>query len=462
MNLSTALRLAPHEVVALVGGGGKTTTMFRLAAEIVAAGGQVVTTTTTRIFAAQIALAPRHVVVADAPESWPAALAAIAAALAETGHVLAIGPVEADSGKAPGVPLGFIPHLLALPGAPSVVLEADGSRMRPFKAPAAHEPVIPPETTLVVPIVGADVFGAALDGVRVHRPELVAQLTGVELGAPVTPALVAAVLAHAEGGLKHLPPRARVVVLINKLDRPEALAPARETAALLLASGRVDAVALGAVAGDAPIAELWGNVAAVVLAAGRSTRMGRPKQLLPWASGTTMLGAVVARLQASPVSQIVVVTGHEQAAVAAAAQAATRPGGPPVTFAHNPDYAQSELARSLQAGLAALAPTTQALLVVLADQPHVEPAVIAALIERWRATRAAVVAPFFAGQRGHPMLFDRALWPAMLALPPEANPRQMLQKAGSIEAVAVDTDSILRDLDTLEAYAAALAEHKPH
>lgn len=457
MQLSTALRLAPREVVAFVGGGGKTSAMFRLAAEIVAAGGQVVTTTTTRIFAAQIALAPRHVAVAADPRAWPAALAAIAAALAETGHVLATGPIEPGSDKGPGVPMGFIPHLQALPSSPVVVMEADGSRMRPFKAPAAHEPVIPPETTLVVPVVGADVFGAPLDAVRVHRPELVAQLAGVPLGTPLTPALVAAVLAHPDGGLKHVPPGARVVALINKLDRPEAVAPAREAAQWLLASPRFSAVALGAVASEPPVSEVWGSVAAVVLAAGRSTRMGRPKQLLPWGGGT-LLGEVVTRLQASPVSEIVVVTGHEQAAVAAAAQAAARPGGPPLRFAHNPDYTHSEMARSLQAGLAALPATTQALLVVLADQPHLDPALVARLLERWRATRAGVVAPFFGEQRGHPLLFDRALWPAILALPPDANPRQLLQKAGPIEAVAVESDAAWRDLDTPDAYAAALAE----
>jgi molybdenum cofactor cytidylyltransferase len=456
MDLATALRIEPKDVVAFVGGGGKTSAMFRLAAEIVAAGGQVVTSTTTRIFAAQIALAPRHVAVDAAPGAWPAALAAIGAALAETRHVLVTGPVEPGSGKAPGVPFAFIAHLQALPAAPVILLEADGSRMRPFKAPAAHEPVIPPQTTLVVPIVGADVFGSPLDDVRVHRPDQVAQLAGVPLGTPVTPALVAAVLTHPEGGLKHVPPLARVVVVINKLDRPAALPPAREAAALLLASPRVSAVALGAVATDSPIAEVWGGVAAVVLAAGRSTRMGQPKQLLPWGS-TTLLADVIARLQTSPVSQVIVVTGHERAAVEAAALLAIQPGGPPVTFAHNPDYAHSELARSLQSGLAALPPTCQALLVVLADQPDLDPAVVAQLIARWRSTRAAVVAPFFGAQRGHPMLFDRSLWPHIRALPPEANPRQLLQTAGPIERVPVDTDAVLRDLDTPEAYAAALA-----
>src|SRR5260221_3243323 len=128
MNVSSALRLQPAEVVALVGGGGKTSTMLQLAAEIVAAGGRVITTTTTRIFEAQIVLAPAHCVVGDAN------LAAIAAALERTGHVLVTGPVDTAAGKASGIPPALIPELQALPGHPIILIEADGARMRPFQA----------------------------------------------------------------------------------------------------------------------------------------------------------------------------------------------------------------------------------------------------------------------------------------------------------------------------------------
>ena len=102
--------------------------------------------------------------------------------------------------------------------------------MLPFKAPAAYEPVIPAETTLVLVLVGADVLGRPLDAEHVHRPERVSALTGAPLGAPVTPAIVAGVLAHAEGGRKGVPAGARLVVLINKVETLADPAPARETA----------------------------------------------------------------------------------------------------------------------------------------------------------------------------------------------------------------------------------------
>jgi molybdenum cofactor cytidylyltransferase len=212
--------------------------MFRLAREVVANGGSVITTTTTRIFGAQIALAPAHVPAADLTRER------VAAALAVHRHVLVIGPTDAGSGKAEGVSLDLFRRLRAwFPGV-CLLNEADGSRMRPFKAPAAYEPVIPADTTLVVPVVGADVFGKPLDADHVHRPELVSALCGAPPGTPITPAIVARVLAHPEGGRKGVPAGARVVVLINKVESLPDRSPARETAERLLREPAIHSVVL--------------------------------------------------------------------------------------------------------------------------------------------------------------------------------------------------------------------------
>jgi molybdenum cofactor cytidylyltransferase len=251
LNLADALNVTGDEVVALVGGGGKTSAMFRLAREIVDKGGRVITTTTTHIFAAQIALAPAHVLAADAtPES-------VSAALAAHGHVLAIGATNSSSGRAAGPSLDLFKRLRAWFPDVCILNEADGSRMRPFKAPAEHEPVIPAETTLVVPLVGADVFGKTLDAESVHRPELISALSGAPLGAPITPEIVARVLAHPEGGRKGVPAGARVVVLINKVEGLPDRTPARETAERLLREPAIQSVVLTTLRGDKPVLEIF-------------------------------------------------------------------------------------------------------------------------------------------------------------------------------------------------------------
>jgi probable selenium-dependent hydroxylase accessory protein YqeC len=247
VTLVEALGVRVGDVVALVGGGGKTTAMFRLAREIAARGGQALTTTTTHIFGEQVALAPAHVRVPAARRD------SVMAALAAHRHVLVIGATDPDTGRAAGIPLELFSRLAAwCPGA-CLLNEADGSRGRAFKAPATHEPAIPAETTLVVPVVGADVLGQTLDAEHVHRPEQVARLGGVAEGARVTPELVARVLAHAEGGRKNVPAAARVVVLINKVETLADRGPARETAERLLREPAIDSVVLGAASADEPV-----------------------------------------------------------------------------------------------------------------------------------------------------------------------------------------------------------------
>ena len=243
--------MAGGEVVALVGGGGKSTAMFRLAREVTETGGRAITTTTTHIFGAQTALAPARVLAAEATRER------VAAALATHRHVLVVGPTDPATNRAAGVSLDLFSALRDWFPEACIVNEADGSRTRPFKAPARHEPVIPPETTLVIPVVGADVFGKPLDAEHAHRPELVAALSGTSLGAPITPETVARVLAHPEGGRKGAPPGSRIVVLINKVESLPDRAPARETAERLLREPVIHSVLLASLRGAEPVLEVY-------------------------------------------------------------------------------------------------------------------------------------------------------------------------------------------------------------
>jgi len=442
MRLTTALRLDDGEVVAFVGGGGKTTAMFRLADEIVEAGGRVITTTTTSLALAEVGSAPAHF------SAFEIDRARLEAALDKKSHVLLTGPMDLEKGQAAGVTLGLISSLRAVPDLTAILIKADDAQQRPFKAPAESEPEIPEEATLVVPVVGAEVFGQSLTGANAQHLELIRVLTGAAEGAPITPQLVARVLRHPQGGLKNVPAEARVIPLINQIETAEQLAAARETAGYLLRTPAVMSVALGVVRRSNPVREAHGRVAAIVLAAGRSTRMERPKPTLEWSGGRTIIGQVVQQLRACDVNEIVVVTGSARAEVEAALAA----DGASVHLVFNPDFEKAEMARSLQVGLQNVPAGCLAVLVALGDQPQIEPQVAQAVIQRWRETHAPVVAPVYRQQRGHPLLFDRSAWPGLQALPPEAQPRDFLEAAGRIESVEVDTDSILRDVDTPEDY----------
>jgi molybdenum cofactor cytidylyltransferase len=235
MKLFEAFQVTANDVVAFVGGGGKTSTMFRLAKELVAQGVGVISTTTTRIFAAQTRLAPFHV----------QSLAELILACQQQPHVLFTGEIDPIEGKAFGVDPTVIELVRNQIPNRAILIEADGSRMRPFKAPATHEPVIPTCATLVVPVVGIDALGLPLTSQYVHRPE---QVAAIWPGETVTPEMVARILVDPMGGRKNVPAGARVVALINKVEDEAQEAAAAEIVRVVRHLGGIDAVVVGAIA----------------------------------------------------------------------------------------------------------------------------------------------------------------------------------------------------------------------
>ncbi len=503
MLIRTALRIHPGDVVALVGGGGKTTLMFRLADELVVDGLKVVTTMTTKIFVEQMSRAPARLVL----QGEGALLSQLPGLLAEHGHVLLAGGTIVEQEKVQGLGCALIDRIAAHPSVDVIVIEADGARCLPFKAPAAHEPVIPAATSVVVPIVGLDVIGHPLTAEFVHRPERVAALTGASLGDPVTPAMVAAVLAHPLGGAKGTA-AARLVPFINKSDvgagigergsgtaerepdtgdrildagdrnlqswanevgpifnlQSRAPAAARETARLLLQHPRVSAVLIGAAQTDDPIHEVWGRVHAVVLAAGEARRYGSLKQLLPW-EGLPLVAHVVRQALACPdIDRVAVTVGAQEAAVRDALGCS--PATPGCRSSPCPTGQRGRVAacarprrrhrraRSQRAPHAGAAGRDRPRSRRSSRFPPRRPArghpeLLTALIQRHRETLAPVVAPRHAGQRGNPVLFDRTTFAAIAALTGDTGARAIIRQHQH-RAAYVDwpTDDVLKDIDT--------------
>lgn len=445
--LPKAFALKPSgELVAIVGGGGKTSLMFALARALP---GNVVTTTTTRIFSAQMKLAPAVCFAGDENRYFRdkgerlAPLAELGSLLSVHGHCLVVGRVEGE--KAAGVLPAIPAQLLARPDVDNVLVEADGSRMRPCKAPADHEPVIPDGTTLLIPVVGIDALGQPLVAAA-HRPELVGALTGLGLEDVMTVEALATLITHPAGGMKGLPTRARMIPLINKVESAEKLASARLVAGRILQGERVERVVIGAMKDPQPVVEVHRRITAVVLAAGESERMGQTKQLLSWGH-TTVLGQTLANLKASAVNEILVVTGHDALAVEAIASEAKVP------TIHNSNYTAGEMLSSLQMALRDLPENRAAVLVVLADQPLVEPETIDQLLFAYWQGSGGIVAPAYRGQRGNPVLIDRSFFDELLELPAGSAPRDLLNRhPAAIRLVGVSTRSILVDLDSPALY----------
>ncbi|HEY0418589.1 MAG TPA: NTP transferase domain-containing protein, partial [Acetobacteraceae bacterium] len=191
------------------------------------------------------------------------------------------------------------------------------------------------------------------------------------------------------------------------------------------------------------------SIAAVVLAAGTSSRMGpQNKLLLPDRSGRAMVARVVDNALSSAARPILVVTGHQADQVRAAI------GGRPVSFVPAPDYAQG-LAASLKAGVAALPAEARAAVVCLGDMPLVAGRVIDRLIAAYDPDEGrSIVVPTHGGRFGNPVLWDRRFFAEILALVGDTGARSLLQRHAELVAeVEIGEDSVLRDFDTPESLA---------
>ncbi len=216
--LLTPLGIVRGDVVAVAGAGGKTTLVYAVAAEARAAGLRVLVTTTTHMGTLPEAVTGPVFVEAEADP-----LPGLAAALASGGLATLLGR-RLRSDKLEGILPERVDALASR--ADLVLVEADGARQRSLKAPAAHEPVVPSRTTLVVVVAALDVLGAPLGEERVHRVELVAAAAGRAAGTLVDEDVVVAALRQPAGYLARVPAAARSAVFLNKAESADAAAAA--------------------------------------------------------------------------------------------------------------------------------------------------------------------------------------------------------------------------------------------
>ena len=194
------------------------------------------------------------------------------------------------------------------------------------------------------------------------------------------------------------------------------------------------------------------RIAALVLAAGQSRRMGAVNKLLIAIDGKPMLRHAVDAVLSAGIAPVVVVTGHEHAEVEAAL------AGLPVAFAANPDYAQG-LSTSLRHGLAALPKGIDGALVVLGDMPRVEPAELRAIVGAFSPNEGrAIVVPTRHGKRGNPVLWGRQFFAEMQELGGDVGARHLIGAyPEAVAEVEMAGDGVLTDIDTPQ----ALARLKP-
>lgn len=192
-------------------------------------------------------------------------------------------------------------------------------------------------------------------------------------------------------------------------------------------------------------------VSGILLAAGLSTRMGAPKQLLPFGE-STIVETVVDNMIAAKFNEVIVVVGHR------AAEIEKQLGTRPLKTVFNPDYREGMLT-SAQIGIRACE-ESDAFGLMLVDQPFITPNLINQVIEAYQQTEKGIAVPSYNYKRGHPVIFNQKYASDILALETESDGvRTLLKKySDDIHYVTVDTDRVLRDIDYREDYERALKE----
>jgi molybdenum cofactor cytidylyltransferase len=448
LTLSKALRVSQPVSIAFVGAGGKTTAIFQLARQI----GPAIVTTTTHLGPWEAELADRYIQWSD-EESLPE-ISRIDGITLITGP---IDPVKKRCGSLNARQIETLRQFAESHKLP-LLIEADGSRKLPLKAPAEHEPAIPKFVEMVVVVGGLSGLGQPLDEENVHRAAQFAALSGLKLGENVTAAGLAKVLNHAQGGLKNIPAGARRVVLLNQADNIE-----RQAAAGSMISGLLknyDSVLVASLQNE-KIHAAFEPVAGIILAAGQASRYGKPKQLLDF-HGEPFVRRVAKTALAAGLSPVVVVTGAYAEEVESAVKDLD------VQIVRNADWQEGQ-ASSIRAGLDPLPgpppnPTKfsriwgreRNVIFLLADQPQVTRHVLDALKGRHAEGLFPIVAPLVADRRGNPVLFDQITFDELRALQGDVGGRVLFRKY-PLEYVPWHDESLLFDVDDEAAYRRLLA-----
>ncbi|MBI5932264.1 MAG: putative selenium-dependent hydroxylase accessory protein YqeC [Chloroflexi bacterium] len=430
MNISRALRLDNSPTlagsIAFVGAGGKTTAMFQLAREL---GTRVIVTATTHLGAWQIPLADRHVI-AESP--------------AEVGEIpdgvtLVTGKIVEDRTSPVNPSVLYWLHEDVKNSRIPLLIEADGARQKPLKAPAAHEPPIPDFVGTVVVVAGLSGLGKPLSEAVFREEEFgrVSEATRQR----VTAEMVTRVLMQREGGLKNIPEGARRVALLNQADTPELQAAAQKMGSELLK--KFDAVVVASLK-ENKVWATYENITGIILAAGESKRFGKPKQLLDW-NGKSFVKQVAETALSAGLRPVIVVTG------ANAEEVENALAGLDVKLVRNEAW-KSGQASSIVAGVKSLPQNIGASFFLLADQPQIGADVIHALREVHAQRLSPIIAPLVMEERrANPVLFDRVTFPDLLTLTGDVGGRAIFDKH-KVEYLPWYNSELLMDVDSPSDY----------
>ena len=442
IKLVDAIRLDNKTRLGFVGGGGKTTAMFQLARQFPT---PVIVTTTTHLGTEQSALADIHFALAeDAP--FPD----LEKAIRENQVILLTGEPHADD-RLGSIPARILKQLKVFVDEwdMPLIIEADGSRKLPLKAPAEKEPVIPKWVNAVVVVVGLSSVGKPASEETIHRLTHFSMVSGIQLGESISFEHVEKMLLHPLGGLKGIPEGSRRIVLLNQAEDETLARDATVLAerlvgvydAALVASLKPVFIGDDSAAGVKYCAE---RIAGIILAAGGASRYGQPKSLLVW-QGETLIRRIAKTALAAGLNSVIVVLG------ATVEPIRNELSDLPVQFVVNPKWQEGQ-SSSLRVAIQRLqGHDCGGAIILQADQPRVPVILLRRIIERHAKNIPAIVIPRLDGHPSSPVLFDQRYFTDLAGIEGDKGGRALFGKFPT-QWLDWDVPEDLMDIDTPEDY----------
>lgn len=435
MNLVQALRINSESKVSFVGAGGKTSALTRLSLEWPS---ESLVATTTHLGLDQLSPFPAHKTwIPGKPVDEKFSVTTVITGGDSDGRL--IGGISQD--------LWTDLEKAAINSCMPLFIESDGSKQRSLKAPASHEPAIPPWINQVVVCVGLSVIGSPMNEKTVHRPEIFSKLTGLTLDEPISLDAVENMLVHPLGGLKNIPENARRTVLLNQIDALADKTGIHSFEKKLLR--KFDAIVTASLRNtegkdfNTEVFRMNERIAGVILAAGRSHRMGRSKALMDW-RGVPFVRACALTAISSGLDPVFVIVGEDKARISEVLRDL------PVEVVENANWSDGQ-STSVQVGITHLPPWIGGVVFLLVDQPQIPVPLIRKLLTEHSSTLGSIIYPVSGGRRANPVLFDRTTFSALLKIQGDMGGRAIFPKF-PLNSIPWFDESILIDVDTPEDY----------
>ena len=453
MKLLSALRIHNTSKIAFVGSGGKTTAISQVAAETTT---PCIISTTTHFGDWQSEIADHHHIIEES-SGWEDLYQI------QAGSVLVTGKQTGTRLK--GFNLSEINRCSEICEEKQIplFLECDGSRQLPIKSPKKNEPPIPQFVDTVVVCCGLSGLGKPLNSKTTYHSDLFSEISGIQIGQNTTREGLQKVLSNSSGALKNIPTHARKILLLNQADSPILQSVAGKISAEMkfyYDSVIISSLRLG------QVHSVLEPTAAIILAAGSSSRYGEVKQLLTY-KGLTFLQTVIRTSIMAGLSPIIVVTGSNHESVSDSIKGFHEN----ISIINNPDWQQGQ-STSIRKGITALEQMSKRILktkssqsesfvgstlFLLTDQPQVDISLLEALADQHSRNLSPVIAPLVDGQRGNPVLFDRITFPLLKKLVGDVGGRGIFHKYPP-SYIQWNDHSILMDVDTSSDYSKLIDE----